>query len=285
MIKSIEFSSKAKTNPFGYETTLPALKGKKFEFKPGLNVIVGTNGCGKTSLLNVIRYLTFCNGSFSSDISRGHSEWQMHRSHVFERGYWRDVVLKADYKMAVWNLRKNGDFESHDFSSSVENFQQRMSKKSDGQNIKQAFSMMMGYMFYGYEDPFKKDIEKGKESRSFKKRCLDPLDKMCNRTEKNDKNAKSDCWHVMRKYYEDNRVEEKGITILMDEPDKGLDIDNVKDLLEFITKDHVNNRDKGGQIICVLHNIGMIHKLKSVEGVNFIELSDGYVDKVERFFG
>ena len=211
----------------------------------------------------------------------------MHRSQVFERGYWRDVVLKADYKMAVWNLRKKGDFESYDFSSSVENFNQMMSKKSDGQNIKSAFSMMMAYMLYGYEEPFKQDVEKGKDSRSFTKRCLDPLEKMCKKTEKLEKSkeeAEKDCWHVMRKYYEDNAIEENGITILMDEPDKGMDIDNVKDLLEFMVKDHENNMSKGGQTICVLHNIGMIHKLRSVEGVNFIELSEGYVDKVEEFF-
>lgn len=284
MIQSISFS-KGATNPLGYETSLPALKGKKFEFTPGLNVIVGPNGCGKTSMMNVIRYLTFCNGSFSSDLSRGHSEWQMHRSNIFGNGYWFDVELKSDYKMAVWNLRKKGDFEEYEFCSSSENMSQKLSRKSDGQNIKTAFSMMMGYMLYGYEDPFKKDVEKGKDSRSFKKRCLDPLDAMCKQTEKYDKKAKDDCWHVMRKYYEDNRVEGKGITILMDEPDKGMDIDNVKDLLEFMVKDHENNRGKGGQMICVLHNIGMIHRLKSVEGVNFIELSEGYVDKVERFFG
>ena len=90
MIKSIRMLSKeevekTKTDEWhdcglgGYEFDLPALNGKTIEFKPGMNVIVGRNGCGKTSLLNVIRKLTMCDGTFSSHYSRGHGEARMHR--------------------------------------------------------------------------------------------------------------------------------------------------------------------------------------------------------------
>ena len=67
MIKSITF-----IDPNGFDLpkdiycdymyTLPSLRGKTFEFTPKINVIVGKNGSGKTSLLKVLRYLTFCDG-------------------------------------------------------------------------------------------------------------------------------------------------------------------------------------------------------------------------------
>ena len=38
----------------GYASKLPALADKTFRFHPGVNVLFGQNGCGKTSLLHII---------------------------------------------------------------------------------------------------------------------------------------------------------------------------------------------------------------------------------------
>lgn len=38
----------------GYAADLPCLKGRRFEFGPGLNVLYGPNGSGKSTILNVI---------------------------------------------------------------------------------------------------------------------------------------------------------------------------------------------------------------------------------------
>ena len=40
--------------PIEYLSGLGAFKnGKTYEFKPGVNIIVGKNGCGKTTLMNL----------------------------------------------------------------------------------------------------------------------------------------------------------------------------------------------------------------------------------------
>ena len=40
---------------------------KGIEFKDGLNILVGKNGSGKSTILNIIRYFTFCKGGFNSE--------------------------------------------------------------------------------------------------------------------------------------------------------------------------------------------------------------------------
>ncbi len=44
----------------GYATKLPAVKDKTFEFTPGLNVLFGPNGCGKTTVLRVTAAYAGC---------------------------------------------------------------------------------------------------------------------------------------------------------------------------------------------------------------------------------
>lgn len=289
MIKSIRMLSseevdKTKTDEWndcglgGYEFDLPSLKGKTIEFKPGVNVIVGRNGCGKTSLLNVIRKLTMCDRAFSSHYSRGHGEARLHRMQNF--GYFRRADISMDCRFSVFNLRKPGDMESYDWESSAANFSQffNAKRRSDGQNVNATLKMMMVFFMFG-EDHYKdSDVEKGKEGRNFEKCVIEHIRKAA-------KTCKAH--QFMLDYYERNGFKAAkgdpywGWTMLFDEPDKGLDVFNVKELFDFIT----NEKDeKFLQKIVVLHNIGLIHKLKEWGHANFIDLDKGYLEEVEKFF-
>ncbi len=44
----------------GFAADLPSMKGVTFSFAPGLNILFGPNGCGKTSLLKIIAGYTCC---------------------------------------------------------------------------------------------------------------------------------------------------------------------------------------------------------------------------------
>lgn len=45
---------KSATIKTGFASQLEAIKGKNFKFTPGLNVLFGPNGCGKTSMLKIL---------------------------------------------------------------------------------------------------------------------------------------------------------------------------------------------------------------------------------------
>lgn len=294
MIQSIKFLNPASVKlpegvRIGYEFNLPSLRKKTFEFAPGVNVVVGKNGSGKTSMLNVLRTITNCKGQFGSDIS-GYGYWEMHIHNLFEQGYWHLTEVKSPFIRATINLRKGSDIERGNEMSSGSSLTQCIfgSQRSNGEQGLDALDMMTAYLMKGdrafYKEGEDEEQAKRYEHLSFKKMVLDVIEK---RMEKCNDHYKKMFGSILD-YYKNNTsrigVDEgskKGedLTILMDEPDTGLDIDKVKEVYKFITE-----MPAGFQIIVVLHNVGMIHNLKKWGKANFIELTEGYVDKVEKFF-
>lgn len=272
----------------GYEFNLPSLMGKTFKFTPGVNIIVGENGSGKTSLLNVLRTITHCKGRFGSSI-RGYDYWELHLHNLYESGYWHLAEVKSPYRRATINLRKGNDIEKGNEMSDGSAFTQSIfgSRRSNGEQGRDSLNMMTAYLLKGDSAFYKENSienEKKYEHLSFKKMVLDVIEKKM----ENCNNYYKKIFSTLLDYYkhntlkgEENEASKKSedLTILMDEPDAGLDIDNVKEVYKFITE-----IPAGYQIIVVLHNVGMIHKLKEWGKANFIELTEGYVDKVEDFF-
>lgn len=86
----------------------------------------------------------------------------------------------------------------------------------------------------------------------------------------------------LSKYYKDNHVvlmeKDFEYTILMDEPDRNLDVDNIMDLYNVLSFHKPQT-----QIIAVIHNPALIYKLSKLDCVNFIEMTKGYLKKITGF--
>lgn len=55
MFQNISFTGLKASKLYGYAAELPFFQGrKKLEFKPGLNVLFGPNGCGKSTVLQIL---------------------------------------------------------------------------------------------------------------------------------------------------------------------------------------------------------------------------------------
>jgi hypothetical protein len=66
-------------------------------------------------------------------------------------------------------------------------------------------------------------------------------------------------------------------TILMDEPDRNLDIENI-DTIKNILSFHKPQT----QIIAVVHNPLLICSLSKKKDINIIEMTESYVDKIKK---
>ena len=101
------------------------------------------------------------------------------------------------------------------------------------------------------------------------------------------RDSSNDYWrdrlNNLLRYYKENRFdttpEEFSFTFLIDEPDKNLDIENIEDIYKVLSY-----KKKMTQLICVIHNPILIYKLSKLDYINWIELSDGYLDKIKEVF-
>lgn len=67
-------------------------------------------------------------------------------------------------------------------------------------------------------------------------------------------------------------------TVLMDEPDRNLDIDNIMQIYNVLSFHKPQT-----QIIAIVHNPALIYKLSKLDCVNFIEMTEGYLNKTCTF--
>lgn len=250
MITKVVINNNGDT-PIEYLSGLGAFKnGKTYEFKPGVNIIVGKNGCGKTTLMNLIRKYLLVDLSECSAGAFNHNINAICFGLGDDKHMYAGADVYADYRRNTFRLchageRQHNDeiFENdHSFS---EFFGQRES--STGEGVIVALNALFARMF-------SKGANLTFDYMRFK-----------------------DNYKPYTDYVADHIVDGDEWTILMDEPDRNLDIENIgriKAVLDF-HKPHT-------QIIAVVHNPLLICALSKNPEVNFIEMTRGYVKNIRR---
>lgn len=172
--------------------------------------------------------------------------------------------IMSDYIGKVFHLIQQTEMRNDDILNNINNLSLYMNgaSRSSGEKNLHAMNSLFDFMFNQdeYAFPIQKLMEFKKKSNEFWANRIDNL----------------------LKYYKDNRVvlmeKDFEYTILMDEPDRNLDIDNIMDLYNVLSFHKPQT-----QIIAVIHNPALIYKLSKLDCVNFIEMTRGYLKKITSF--
>lgn len=244
-----------KRTPIRYLSELENFKNRKvFNFKTGVNVIVGENGCGKTTLLNLIKsymlvdYIECGKGDFNCNINRLSDKFGATIDDNDKLLDGADVY--ADYEKNTFRLCHNGERKGEDVMKNFNTFREKITQNtsSTGECVLVAINSLFGYMFSRRANLYF-------DYSQFEKIYPQYFDYVKKHTVK-----------CADEY-----------TILMDEPDRNLSIDNISQI-----KSILSFHKEQTQIIAVIHNPLLICALSKNKSVNFIEMTKGYVDRVNR---
>ena len=277
MVKSITFNKVDLSKTRNYITELPCLIGKTFEFKPGLNIICGYNGCGKSSLLRCIRRMTFCDKQVHSKLITDDFTWC--KVHSVMEDLYSTIDLINDWNKSVFSLRPSEEVNGENFCDDMTNFSQMMSSGSwsSGMNTTSAIVYLLELL-----SKSRKGAEDSK-IRDFNKQVMEVrLSCRIDSTLAGATSEKDSAFGV-KKYMTSHHVDTEGVTVIMDEPDKSLDILMMDKIFNILKPD---DRSFKNSFLLVFHNSDMISRFMTSEykdKVNWIELTPGYLDNVERF--
>lgn len=246
-----------RNSPFYYLPNLPAFRrNREFTFKPGVNVIIGENGSGKTTLMDIIRrYLLVDVQECDPDVIK--------KLHGFDGNLYCGIDVYADYKLNTFRMNHFNDLEANTNMDSIalssfDNFGSMYSSMnaSTGEGVLVSINSLFKRIFsqnakliFDYNEELKFYIGIGNETA---KQYLD--------------------------YIKDHRAitENVEFTILMDEPDRNLDINNIEQI-QSILSIHKENT----QLITVIHNPLLITWARHQDHINIIEMKRGYGKEVE----
>ncbi|MCK9447280.1 ABC transporter ATP-binding protein [bacterium] len=215
---------------------------KTFNFKKGLNVIVGNNATGKSTLIKMLAEYTFSKDGISSLKNYDNGKYD------FIPG----IEVKNNFDICVFKtiniLETDDDFKLNEF----ENFKKCYESLhiSDGEKILLSIENVFNDMF----NPLKSNFNK--IDNFYNKKAYDQII-----TYISTHNIKED---------------ENIYTVLMDEPDKNLDIHNINMMYNIF-----NNQKPNGQMIITLHNPLLIYMLTKLDNINFIELTPNYINEIK----
>lgn len=156
--------------------------------------------------------------------------------------------MYADYERNTFRLCHAGERNEQNSLESIDNFKELITQKSSstGECVVVALNSLFRYIFgskvnllFNYSQ-FEKSREK------------------------------------YYKYIQEHTIEGDEWTILMDEPDRNLSLENIQNI-----KDVLSFHKQNTQVIAVIHNPLLIYSLSKNKDVNFIEMNKGYIKKVK----
>ena len=263
MITKVKINNK-KNSPIPHISDLTIFdKHNEFDFKPGINIIVGPNGSGKSTLLKLIeRYLLIETDSQSfNNLSA-----LFKIGCISESSFFDGVDVYSDYKLSSFRFVHMDELSkgrSDKWLSSIENFQASYMamNSSTGEAVKVALMRLFQRMFSEKAElkfPLK-DIEYNIEHGN-------PV--------------WQDYAKRYKEYIEKHRIpfnrSDAEYTVFLDEPDRNLDIFNINEIYPILSQ-----RKEHTQIVAVIHNPLLIYKLSKIDGINWIEMEEGYVNKIK----
>ena len=238
--------------PLHYLPDLDNFKnGMEYVFKPGVNLIVGENGCGKTTLMKLLQaYLLI--GQQQCEEKNVRKLFEDYNGEMLD-----GIDVYADYATNIFRMAHPEEYrgETGIGLQSFENFGTLgvIMNSSTGEGVTTAINNLWKLMF------------SGKISLSFPK-----LRDWC-------KEKYAAYIDYVRKHRIRPTEEEKEVTILLDEPDRNLSLDNIKEIQGILSFHKPQT-----QLIVVIHNPLLIYSLSKIEGTNIIEMTEGYIKKVKK---
>ena len=153
MIHSITFKNLNRSR-FEYvkkvdSKTIKVLRTSKvIKFTKGLNIIIGENGCGKSSLINMLGFYTFCNTGVST-LRTGLNHDSINKFFNHKDIPCDGINVTNDYRLKVHKLVVDSDREDDDMLSTFEKFGSYFNSinLSEGQKLIYAIRNTFNKMF------------------------------------------------------------------------------------------------------------------------------------------
>ena len=231
---------------------LPKLKafanGTEYTFTDGVNIIVGENGCGKTTLLNILKSYLMVD---KNECGRGQFNVNINKLYKpTEKGFCDGIDVYADYQKNTFRLAHFSEYKGHEIPPTAREFGVLFSQmhSSTGENVLISLETLFNKMF-------SKDANlKFDYKEQFQELYPDYV-----------------------KYVDEHRSEDipDAYTVLLDEPDRNLDIENARSILGILSE-----KKEQTQLIATVHNPLIIYSLAKNSSIHFIEMTPGYVGKV-----